>query len=92
MIRLLELADLKKQTELQTPQSGHRHPTQSRYRERVRPGGPLACDMKRAAAYLRVAHIYMLISMPTDTSTIFGAFQAIFCLSPFDRANSALPR
>jgi hypothetical protein len=39
--------------------------------------------MKRAAAYLRVAHIYMLISMPTDTSTIFGAFQAI-CLSLFD--------
>ena len=37
--------------------------------------------MKRATAYLRVAHIYMLISMPTDTSTIFGAFQAIFCLS-----------
>src|SRR6476646_1660851 len=33
--------------------------------------------MKCAAAYLRVAHIYMLISMPTDTSTIFGAFQAI---------------
>ena len=35
------------------------------------------------AAYLRVAHIYMLISMPTGTSTIFGAFQAIFC-SPFE--------
>src|SRR6266850_5901357 len=33
--------------------------------------------MKCAAAYLRVAHIYMLISMPTETSTIFGAFQAI---------------
>jgi hypothetical protein len=31
-----------------------------------------------ATAYLRVAHIYMLISMPTDTSTIFGAFQAIW--------------
>jgi hypothetical protein len=30
-----------------------------------------------ASAYLRVAHIYMLISMPTETSTIFGAFQAI---------------
>ena len=45
--------------------------------------------MKRAAAYLRVAHIYMLISMPTDTSTIFGAFQAI-CLSLCCQANSAL--
>ena len=38
------------------------------------------------AAYLRAAQAYMLISMPTDTSTIFGAFQAIrtsvsFCLA-----------
>ena len=33
-------------------------------------------------AYLRVAHIYMLISIPTDTSTIFGAFQAILA-TPF---------
>ncbi len=33
-----------------------------------------------AAAYLRVAHAYMLISMPTGTSTIFGAFQAILAL------------
>ena len=32
------------------------------------------------AAYLRVAHIYMLISIPTDTSTIFGAFQTILAL------------
>jgi hypothetical protein len=31
-----------------------------------------------AAAYLRVAHMYMLISMPTETSTILGAFQAIW--------------
>ena len=27
--------------------------------------------------YLRAAQAYMLISMPTGTSTIFGAFQAI---------------
>jgi hypothetical protein len=33
-----------------------------------------------AAAYLRAAHAYMLISMPTDTSTIFGVFQAIVAL------------
>jgi hypothetical protein len=45
--------------------------------------------MERATAYLRVAHIYMLISMPTDTSTIFGAFQAIW-LSLCYRANFAL--
>jgi hypothetical protein len=29
---------------------------------------------------LRAAHIYMLISMPTGTSTIFGVFQAILAL------------
>jgi len=29
---------------------------------------------------LRAAHAYMLISMPTGTSTIFGAFQAILAL------------
>jgi hypothetical protein len=33
-----------------------------------------------AAAYLRAAHAYMLISMPTGTSTIFGVFQAILAL------------
>jgi hypothetical protein len=27
--------------------------------------------------YLRAAQAYMLISMPTGTSTIFGAFQVI---------------
>src|SRR5437588_9433467 len=30
-----------------------------------------------ASGYLRAAQAYMLISMPTGTSTIFGAFQAI---------------
>jgi hypothetical protein len=29
------------------------------------------------AVYLRAAQAYMLISMPTGTSTIFGVFQAI---------------
>ena len=33
-----------------------------------------------AAAYLRAAHAYMLISMPTGTSTILGCFQAILAL------------
>jgi hypothetical protein len=32
----------------------------------------------------------MLISMPTDTSTIFGAFQAISALLVVNRTNSAL--
>jgi hypothetical protein len=32
---------------------------------------------RAAADYLRAAQAYMLISMPTGTSTIFGAFQVI---------------
>jgi hypothetical protein len=31
----------------------------------------------RSNAYLRAAQAYMLISMPTGTSAIFGAFHAI---------------
>jgi hypothetical protein len=31
----------------------------------------------RLIVYLRAAQAYMLISMPTGTSTIFGAFQVI---------------
>jgi hypothetical protein len=33
-----------------------------------------------STAYLRAAQAYMLISMPTGTSTIFGVFQAILAL------------
>ena len=32
---------------------------------------------RREGAYLRAAQAYMLISMPTGTSTIFGVFQVI---------------
>lgn len=32
------------------------------------------------AFYLRAAQAYMLISMPTGTSTIFGDFQIIYTL------------
>jgi hypothetical protein len=32
---------------------------------------------RRELAYLRAAQAYMLISMPTGTSTIFGVFQVI---------------
>jgi hypothetical protein len=42
-----------------------------------------------SADYLRAAHAYMLISMPTGTSTIFGAFQAILALLAY-RTTSAL--
>src|SRR6266478_1472761 len=34
-----------------------------------------------ALGHLRAAHAYMLISMPTGTSTILGVFQAILALS-----------
>jgi hypothetical protein len=33
-----------------------------------------------ATSYLRAAQAYMLISIPTGTSTIFGVFQVIFYL------------
>jgi hypothetical protein len=42
-----------------------------------------------ASAYLRAAQAYMLISMPTGTSTIFGAFQAI--LAPFGQTGRTSP-
>ena len=49
--------------------------------ERVTPGCPPYVTYKATAtAYLRAAQAYMLISMPTGTSTIFGAFQAILAL------------
>jgi hypothetical protein len=37
-------------------------------------------NVSYATAYLRAAQAYMLISMPTGTSTIFGVFQAILAL------------
>jgi hypothetical protein len=48
--------------------------------ERVNPRSTLVKDEADAAAYLRAAQAYMLISMPTGTSTIFGVFQAILAL------------
>jgi len=46
-----------------------------------RPEVHLRQYLKMASAnYLRAAQAYMLISMPTGTSTIFGAFQAILAL------------
>jgi hypothetical protein len=46
--------------------------------------------VKLSSRYLRAAHAYMLISMPTGTSTIFGVFQAIMALLA-NRTKSALP-
>jgi len=43
------------------------------------------------ANYLRAAQAYILISMPTGTSTIFGAFQAIDVLQCYGaNANSRI--
>jgi len=44
------------------------------------PDGPQAA-WRCNVSYFRAAHAYMLISIPTGTSTIFGAFQVIF-ISP----------
>jgi hypothetical protein len=61
-----------------------------RDQERVTPGGPPTLKREAiVAAYLRAAHAYMLISMPTGTSTILGVFQAILALLA-NRTNSAL--
>src|SRR5436305_1595396 len=38
-------------------------------------GPPQATPQATGSAYLRAAHAYMLISMPTGTSTLFGVFQ-----------------
>jgi hypothetical protein len=43
-----------------------------------------------AIVYLRAAQVYMLISMPTGTSTIFGVFQAISDPSRTKRRFAAL--
>ena len=48
--------------------------------ERVTRRSTLVKNEAVAAAYLRAAQAYMLISMPTGTSTIFGVFQAILAL------------
>jgi hypothetical protein len=48
------------------------------------PARPQTADCRRSQAerldtvYLRAAQAYMLISMPTGTSTIFGVFQVIW--------------
>jgi hypothetical protein len=42
----------------------------------------------RSNAYLRAAQAYMLISMPTGTSAIFGAFHAIPELLKMGRRSS----
>jgi hypothetical protein len=57
------------------------------------PRGPLPSNGEGVAtAYLRAAHAYMLISMPTGTSMIFGVFQAILALSFVWRTVSILAR
>jgi hypothetical protein len=63
---------------------GGRTPTTARRRHRrsSRAGG-------FDAVYLRAAQAYMLISMPTGTSTILGAFQVISSSQEFLDANSA---
>jgi hypothetical protein len=50
-----------------------------------------AADLQ-ARSYLRAAQAYMLISMPTGTSTIFGAFQAIRVSQVLTGRLSAMPR
>jgi hypothetical protein len=84
MIRLLEIPTLdtqySKYSILESFEGGHGDDQRSLIRKRAQPGGPPYKREALAAAYLRAAHAYMLISMPTGTSTIFGVFQAILAL------------
>jgi hypothetical protein len=90
MIRLLEIPKLS------NPKLQRWTPAQPRSgdQERVTPGDPPWSKREAVAAgYLRAAQAYMLISMPTGTSTIFGVFQAILALLVHriaDRTNSVL--
>src|ERR1700722_8237229 len=71
---------------------GHRCCAQSPEGSFVTTGGPPPWKYGTVAfAYLRAAQAYMLISMPTGTSTIFGVFQAIE-ISPCCRDDRLPPR
>jgi hypothetical protein len=52
---------------------------------RLQRRAPLKPRQVGQVSYLREAQAYMLISMPTGTSTIFGAFQAIWGLPSIER-------
>jgi hypothetical protein len=73
--KLLEIPKLSKSFE-----GGHRHNHDPAIRNVSRLEVHLRKREAVAAAYLRAAQAYMLISMPTGTSTIFGVFQAILAL------------
>jgi hypothetical protein len=77
MIRLLEIP---KPSNSKSFEGGHRHEHDPAIRNVSRLEVHLRKRDAVAAAYLRAAHAYMLISMPTGTSTIFGVFQAILAL------------
>jgi hypothetical protein len=76
MIRLLVFPTLQPQTF----EGGHQH-AHDPYSGTCHAWRSTCVKRKaNATAYLRAAHAYMLISMPTVTSTIFGVFQAIVAL------------
>jgi hypothetical protein len=78
MIRLLEIPKL---SDSKSFEGGHRHDHAPSIRNVSRLEVHLTSKREAvAAAYLRAAHAYILISMPTGTSTIFGVFQAILAL------------
>ena len=90
MIRLLEIPKRLEISKLSKSfEGGHQRNHAPAIRNVSRPEVHLRKREAVAAAYLRAAHAYMLISMPTGTSTIFGAFQAIWH-SFWNRTNSAL--
>ena len=57
--------------------------SRAEHRQGGRLPGPVPNRADRlASGYLRAAQAYMLISMPTGTSTIFGVFQVIRVVLP----------
>src|ERR1700738_1407407 len=95
MIRLLEIPKPRhsrySRLDIRNREGGPR--TYTRSRSGACHAGRSTCVRREvvAAAYLRAAHAYMLISMPTGTSTIFGVFQAILALLANGIVNGRTP-
>ena len=72
-------AGFVREAALQTKQPGASLRSRRRPRLRTAQSGMTLWSRagRREGTYLRAAHAYMLISMPTGTSTIFGVFQVI---------------
>jgi hypothetical protein len=91
--RFLEvLLEIQSRRKSRCYEGGPRFGRNPAIRTTSRPEAHLRQDLKASPDYLRAAHAYMLISMPTGTSTIFGAFQAILALLAKGRSSALLDK